>query len=637
MIVKNEEKVLARCLDSVNGIVDEIIIIDTGSTDASKDIARKYTNHVYDFTWTGSFSEARNFAQQYASGQWILALDADEYVDGDNLKETIKQLRENEVSNSPIESYSVKIINFTGSYGENIVQHYHSRIYKNNGHIKYYRDIHEQLGKTNGDKLESAISPLNIYHSGYLNSTIKAKDKNKRNTEILHVEISKSGESGYDYYNLGNEYKAVGKLEEALDAYTKAFQKKGNIAYSWVPNNIIQIINCLTQLNRFSEGLAVIADAGQLYPRSPEFICLKSNIYVLQHRYEDAKNELLYLLNNKDKYQQYLISIDSLEFIPHRLLGYIYESQEDYEAAFLQYSQALAFNQTNLEMIARMIRILLKFHNSKEITSFVKKHGWDKQSFILQTIIFVLLNNNQADFAKTFINDLSLLEDVENLRLKAELVDGHVEYVYDQLKSKSMHELETVISKKQLDLQDLILVGLQMNDTNLLEKIYQHLDNQEEKMYVNLLRGNSKNVAVKDPAYLLNLMEKAIQYKQFALFESLIPLKDYYDESINLTIGHMLYRYQFKEIAVSFYQEMGSLEKFDDQAFLNVIQEFIRENENKDALEYAIFAIDNGRDDFRLYKYAIELAIQNNQIDLKKDLVNTALIKYNDSSWLTIV
>ena len=61
MIVKNEEKILSRCLDSVADLVDEIIIADTGSADATKEIARKYTKHIYDFKWTDDFSEARNF------------------------------------------------------------------------------------------------------------------------------------------------------------------------------------------------------------------------------------------------------------------------------------------------------------------------------------------------------------------------------------------------------------------------------------------------------------------------------------------------------------------------------------------------------------------------------------------------
>ena len=77
MIVKNEEKVLARCLDSIYDLMDEIIIVDTGSTDQTREIAKKYTDKIYDFTWTGSFADARNFSFSKAECEYIYTADAD--------------------------------------------------------------------------------------------------------------------------------------------------------------------------------------------------------------------------------------------------------------------------------------------------------------------------------------------------------------------------------------------------------------------------------------------------------------------------------------------------------------------------------------------------------------------------------
>lgn len=80
MIVKNEEAILERCLDSLEGLMDEIIIVDTGSTDNTKQVALKYTDKVYDFSWCDDFAAARNFSFSKATKEYIYAPDADEEI-----------------------------------------------------------------------------------------------------------------------------------------------------------------------------------------------------------------------------------------------------------------------------------------------------------------------------------------------------------------------------------------------------------------------------------------------------------------------------------------------------------------------------------------------------------------------------
>ena len=93
MIVKDEESVLARLLDSVKTGVDEIVVVDTGSTDATKEIAARYTDRIFDFEWTDDFAAARNFSFSKATGEYAMWLDADDYIDAENLERLMK-LRE---------------------------------------------------------------------------------------------------------------------------------------------------------------------------------------------------------------------------------------------------------------------------------------------------------------------------------------------------------------------------------------------------------------------------------------------------------------------------------------------------------------------------------------------------------------
>lgn len=93
MIVKNEEKILARCLNSVADLCDEIIIVDTGSTDRTKEIAQKYTDRIYDFQWIDDFSAARNYAFSKATREYIYSADADEVLDEEN-RQRFRALKE---------------------------------------------------------------------------------------------------------------------------------------------------------------------------------------------------------------------------------------------------------------------------------------------------------------------------------------------------------------------------------------------------------------------------------------------------------------------------------------------------------------------------------------------------------------
>jgi len=87
LIVKNEAHCLARCLESLVGLVDEIIVVDTGSTDATQEIARQYTQQIFTYPWRDHFAEARNIALQQATGDWILIIDADEVLPAESARQ----------------------------------------------------------------------------------------------------------------------------------------------------------------------------------------------------------------------------------------------------------------------------------------------------------------------------------------------------------------------------------------------------------------------------------------------------------------------------------------------------------------------------------------------------------------------
>ena len=143
MIVKNEEDILARCLDSLGNIPDEIIIVDTGSTDKTKEIAKKYTDKVYDFEWVDDFAAARNFSLEKAKCEYIYVADADEEIDEENLKR-FAQLKE--VLLPEVEVVEMAYTNqhsFTTT--ENFDMEYRPKLFRRLRPFQFSDPIHEVL------------------------------------------------------------------------------------------------------------------------------------------------------------------------------------------------------------------------------------------------------------------------------------------------------------------------------------------------------------------------------------------------------------------------------------------------------------------------------------------------------------
>ena len=141
MIVKNEEDVIARCLDSVSRCVDEIIIADTGSSDRTKEICRDFTDKIFDFEWTDDFSAARNFSFSKATGDYLMWLDADDVVSSENIG-LLKELKKTLAQKNP----DVVMCRYVTSFDENgppLFSFFRERLLKRTANFKWEGFIHE--------------------------------------------------------------------------------------------------------------------------------------------------------------------------------------------------------------------------------------------------------------------------------------------------------------------------------------------------------------------------------------------------------------------------------------------------------------------------------------------------------------
>jgi len=217
MIVKNEEKYLQECLESVKDIVDEIVLVDTGSTDRTLEIAEQYKARVLHFNWINDFSAARNYALENSKGNWILYLDADERLDPSSIDE-IKRLTENPYKSA----FYCTVKSIDPEYGDNSMRYI--RLFANNPEIKFKGKVHEQIQPAlvkNDYLLVNSIVLIN--HIGYDISTEERKAKAERNLALLLKEYE-SSKSPYYAFQLGNSYNILEDYENSKKYFLIAAQ-----------------------------------------------------------------------------------------------------------------------------------------------------------------------------------------------------------------------------------------------------------------------------------------------------------------------------------------------------------------------------------------------------------------------------
>lgn len=265
MIVKNEEEFLPGCLKSVQGIVDEIIIVDTGSTDSSIEIGKGFGAKVISHKWNNSFAEARNISLENAKGEWILILDADE-----TLESIDRTIIHNYIKESNVDIFSLELINYYGDKRDEnrIYTMAQSRLFKNHLGFKFENSIHEtiNLNDVNIDVHNIQHLPIKIHHFGYLTQVTEKKKKNERNMSLLHSEIKNEQHSPWMEYHLASEYYRLKKYDTAF-LYCNEAIKRFLIA-GLMPSSLLYNLkySILVSSGSFKEALKGIDKAILLYP-----------------------------------------------------------------------------------------------------------------------------------------------------------------------------------------------------------------------------------------------------------------------------------------------------------------------------------------------------------------------------------
>ena len=273
MIVKNEARCLGRCLRSMQATADEIIVVDTGSTDRSVEIARDSGAKTFHFDWCDDFSAARNFALAQATGEWMLVLDADETV-SEPLAREVKQF-----IHGPPQIGRLKIVSDFRRHGQTLrSQTFVSRLFPRGAHFE--GKIHEQI--------ISALPRVNlageVAHDGYLETA-----KSDRNVKLLRAALAHEADNAYLLHQLALEYTALEQPENAFSCLKQAFARM-QPADPFAPNIVVDLLYSAMAVKQFDAGLEALARSEKNLAGFPDFHLARGLFYMHLIRNHTAKH-----------------------------------------------------------------------------------------------------------------------------------------------------------------------------------------------------------------------------------------------------------------------------------------------------------------------------------------------------------
>ena len=318
MIVKNEEKYLADCLASVKDVVNEIVIVDTGSTDRTIEIAKEYDAKIFNFNWVNDFSAARNYALDNSTGDWILYLDADERLSPDSKAEMSRLTKEIKK-----EAYFC-IVDNIDEIGHRAALMAYPRLFPNKKELRFEGAIHEQIEPAllrNHYQIKNA--KIKIIHLGYNVEKNEMDLKAKRNLEILQKEYNRT-KSSYNAYQLGQTYGLLNKTEEAV-SYFEECLKDTNLNKDFISTAYRYIAVDSAKKKEYKKAIELINKSLVADREQPLALLAASSIHALINDFgkADLYCREAYLVNNKlisrKKYSSQIPLADDKSILFHGL------------------------------------------------------------------------------------------------------------------------------------------------------------------------------------------------------------------------------------------------------------------------------------------------------------------------------
>lgn len=312
IITRNEAERLEKCLSAIKPYGFEIVVVDTGSNDSSKEVAARYTDKLYDFEWVNDFSAARNYSISKASHNMILCLDTDEYITELDLEQLQTLIWQN-----PKSVGMIKRLDYFEDGGEKRCQICRIERIFNRKYYHYERTIHEVLVPLGNIPYTSYDVPLTAEHDGYMGSGEQLTEKALRDRDLLLEEIKADPNDPYNYFQVAQSYMLMRDTEHACEYFEIAMEHQPNPTDDYTPVLICNYGSLLLDNNKVAEAMSLLSYY-DYYGDMVDYLCMVGRAYLLAGQPLKALPEFVKALTAPKR-----ISVEAK--VPSYYIGFIYE------------------------------------------------------------------------------------------------------------------------------------------------------------------------------------------------------------------------------------------------------------------------------------------------------------------------
>ncbi|MEW9669523.1 glycosyltransferase [Ammoniphilus sp. 3BR4] len=634
IIAKDEENCISDALNSIASIASEIILVDTGSTDRTVDIAAEYGAKIFHTTWENDFSKVRNFALSKAKGEWIVFLDADEKLTWEStfaLPSVLKQA----VSSSADVVLSL-MINRDKKKKVMINSNPTIRIFKNDPKIKYVGKIHEKITREDGElKYTDATNQIIIVHTGYSQDILEVKSKSKRNLDMLFRELDHNPTSSDLCFYISEAYMLGYQLEEALMYAYKVLDFNNSTLYGLKQKNYINIIDCKRALKYPVDDLkATILEAVDAFPTFPDFQFYLGEVFFEARRLHDAIGvfekgiELIPHANSSQSKAQ--LEIANKFFV----LGRLYYLTNQFHKSTDAFIQSLKVDQYQYASIKNLLSLLSKHENTVDIVNLLWK-VYDNSK--LKDLVFLFkasLEIRNSELSYYFYNLLSSVQQayLKKEKLELDFLRGHYSIVVN-----SFMDIYSETTKEEYILKA-IISALLLEDNELLSSIGNKVDDPCINVIPKVLLGKKDELYQESRNHLVTLIKYSMYIKDIRTLPSLLNLV--IDESLFIEAAESAFEIENYE---------ASLELFDmylrqnDEVESDLLAKILlrmgeclyRTSSNWElSLQFFLDALALTPNNYEIYELSLEVCQRLGNKTKTQEIVSKALEFFPDSEYL---